>query len=365
MIELVFMRTPIKITLSKEDRLTLNRWVKSRAVGTKQKLRAKLVLMTADGNPSQEIQQTLKISAPTLNLWRRRFLESGLEGLKKGKTRPSRVPPLPVEQVQEVLTLTLSGKPAASTHWSCRTMAEQVGISRASVHRIWQAHKLKPHQIKGFKVSNDPQFEEKLRDVVGLYMDPPEKAVVFSVDEKSQIQALDRTQPGLPMKPGKNGTLTHDYKRHGTTTLFAALNVHEGTVIGECLPKHRNDEFLKFLKKLDRETDKDLAIHLIVDNYATHKHPNVTTWLNQHPRFHMHFTPTSASWVNLVERFFRDITEERIRRGVFRSVAELKEAIMHYLEHRNANPKPYHWTATPSDIIAKVNKAKETLGTLH
>lgn len=353
------------IELTAGDRATLIRWVKSRAVGAKQTLRARMVLMTADGCPTQEIMQTLKVSNPTLNLWRRRYLEFGVEGLKKGKTRPSRVPPLPVEKVQEVLTLTLSGKPAAATHWSCRTMAQQAGISRMAVHRIWREHQLKPHRVKGFKVSNDPQFEEKLRDVVGLYLNPPEKAIVFSVDEKSQIQALDRTQPGLPMKPGKNGTMTHDYKRHGTTTLFAALNVHDGTVIGECLPKHRNDEFLKFLKKLDRQTDKALAVHVIVDNYATHKHPNVKAWLGTHPRFHLHFTPTSASWVNLVERFFRDITEERIRRGVFHSVEELKAAIMEYLEHRNANPKPYHWTAKPDSILAKIAKAKDTLRTLH
>ena len=244
-------------------------------------------------------------------------------------------------------------------------MAKQVGVSKATVNRIWNAYQLKPHRVKGFKVSNDPQFEEKLRDVVGLYIDPPEKAIVFSVDEKSQIQALDRTQPGLPLKPGKAGTMTHDYKRHGTTTLFAALNVHEGTVIGECLPKHRNDEFLAFLKRLNRETDKAVDVHLIVDNYATHKHPNVKAWVAKHPRFHMHFTPTSASWVNLVERFFRDITEERIRRGVFRSVTELKQAIAEYLQQRNANPKPYKWTAKPDTILAKVAKAKEKLETVH
>jgi transposase len=324
-----------------------------------------MVLMTADGCQTRDIIVALNTTVPTLNLWRRRFLECGLDGLKQGKTRPSRIPPLPTEKVQEVLTLTVTGKPVAATHWSCRTLAKQVGISRMAVHRIWREHKLKPHRVKGFKVSNDPQFEEKLRDVVGLYLDPPEKAIVFSVDEKSQIQALDRTQPGLPMKPGKCGTMTHDYKRHGTTTLFAALNVHEGTVIGECLPKHRNDEFLKFLRLIDRQTDKALAVHVIVDNYATHKHPNVKAWLSKHPRFHMHFTPTSASWVNLVERFFRDITEERIRRGVFRSVDELKTAITQYLKHRNANPKPYRWTATPDAILAKVAKAKDVLGTLH
>jgi transposase len=359
------MRKPMTIELREGDLAILTRWVKSRAVGDKPTLRARIVLMTAEGCSTQEIMETLKVSNPTLNLWRRRYLECGIEGLKKGKTRPSRVPPLPVEKVQEVLTLTLSGKPAAATHWSCRTLAEQVGISRMAVHRIWREHRLKPHRVKGFKVSNDPQFEEKLRDVVGLYLDPPEKAIVFSVDEKSQIQALDRTQPGLPMKPGKNGTLTHDDKRHGTTTLFAALNVHAGTVIGECLPKHCNDEFLKFLKKLDKLTDKALGVHVIIDNYATHKHPNVKDWLGKHPRFHLHFTPTSASWVNLVERFFRDITEERIRRGVFRSVEELKTAIMEYLEHHHANPKPHHWTAKPDAILAKVAKAKVTLGTLH
>ncbi len=358
----------MKLTVSEEDRATLERWLKSRAVTGKQKLRAKLVLLTADGAPSQEILDTLRISAPTLNLWRRRYRDCGIEGLKQGKTRPPRpprVPPLPVEKVQAVLTLTLTGKPAAATHWSCRTLAQQVGISRMAVHRIWREHRLKPHRVKGFKVSNDPQFEAKSRDVIGLYLDPPEKAIVFSVDETSQIQALDRTPPGLPMKPGKNGTMTHDYKRHGTTTLFAALDVHAGTVMGECLPKHRNDEFLKFLKRLDRHTDKTLAVHLIVDNYATHKHPNVKTWLAKHPRFHLHFTPTSASWLNLVECFFRDITEERIRRGVFHSVADLEQAIMEYLDHRNAHPKPYHWTATPDAILNKVAKAKDTLGTLH
>ena len=359
------MRMPMKVTVTEADRRTLQGWIKSRAVGPKQKLRAKIVLMSADGLATSRLIQKLKVSNPTLNLWRRRYQEEGIEALVKGKTRAPGTPPLPQEKVQEVLTLTMTGKPTGATHWSCRTMAEQVGISKTSVNRIWCEHKLKPHRVKGFKVSNDPLFEEKLRDVIGLYMNPPEKAIVFSVDEKSQIQALDRTQPGLPIKSGKAGTMTHDYKRHGTTTLFAALNVHDGTVIGECLPKHRNDEFLKFLKRLDKQTAKNLDVHLIVDNYATHKHPNVKEWLAKHPRFHMHFTPTSASWVNLVERFFRDITEDQIRRGVFRSVDELKQAIMKYLDHRNANPKPYHWTAPPETILAKVAKAKERLGTVH
>ena len=355
----------MKITLPEEDRTELERWVKSRSVGDKQRLRARIVLMTADDYPTKAIMSTLNASNPTLNKWRVRYLESGVEGLKKGKTRPSRIPALATEKVQEVLSLTLTGKPVAATHWSCRTMAEQAGISRMAVHGIWREHKLKPHRVKGFKVSSDPLFADKLRDVVGLYLDPPEKAIVFSVDEKSQIQALDRSQPGLPMKPGKCGTMTHDYKRHGTTTLFAALDVQTGTVIGQCQPRHRHDEFLKFLKKLDRLTDKSLAVHLIVDNYATHKHPNVNEWLSHHPRFHLHFTPTSASWVNLVERFFRDITVERIRRGVFHSVDDLKTAIQEYLDQRNNNPKPYHWTAKPEAILAKVNKAKDMLRTLH
>ena len=355
----------MKLDLPAEDRMKLERWVKSRATPDKVKLRARIVLMTADAQPTSVLMATLGVGNPTLNRWRRRYLDAGVEGLLKGKTRPSRVPPLPQEKVQEVITPTLTGKPAHATQWSCRTMAEQVGISRMSVNRIWREHQLKPHQVKGFKVSKDPKFAEKLHDVIGLYLNPPEKAIVFSVDEKSQIQALDRTQPGLPIKPGKCGTMTHDYKRNGTTTLFAALDVHTGTVIGECMPKHRHDEFLKFLKKLHRETDKALDIHLIVDNYATHKHPNVKAWLEQHPRFHMHFTPTSASWVNLVERFFRDITVDRIRRGVFRSVEDLKTAIMDYLDRRNENPKPYTWTAKPEAILAKVNKAKTMLGTLH
>lgn len=365
MLVLAFMRTPKKLSLTYEDKVTLERWVKSRATGIKQKLRANIILMTAAGLPTATIMDKLKVSNPTLNLWRNRYLESGVASLVKGKTRISGIPRLDSAKIQEILTLTLTGKPVAATHWSCRTLAKQVSVSRMSVNRIWHEHKLKPHQVKGFKVSNDPLFAEKLKDVVGLYLEPPEKAIVFSVDEKSQIQALDRSQPGLPMKPGKLGTMTHDYKRHGTTTLFAALNVHEGTVIGECLPKHRNDEFLKFLKIINKQTDKTLAIHLIVDNYATHKHANVKEWLAKHPRFHMHFTPTSASWVNLVERFFRDITQEQIRRGVFRSVDELKASIQEYLQQRNANPKPYHWTAKPEAILAKVTKAKEKLGTLH
>ena len=286
------MKTPMKLDLTEVDRLTLERWVKSRAVAPKLKLRARIILMTADGRPTEELMRTLNVSNPTLNLWRKRYRDGGVPALAKGKPRPPGKPPLPSEKVQEILALTLAGKPVAATHWSCRALARQVGVSRMSVNRIWREHKLKPHQVKGFKVSTDPRVAEKLQDVIGLYLEPPEKAIVFSVDEKSQIQALDRTQPGLPIKPGKCGTMTHDYKRNGTTTLFAALDVQTGTVIGECLPKHRHDEFLKFLRKLDRLTDKALALHLIVDNYATPQHPDVKDWLVKQPRFPLHFTPT-------------------------------------------------------------------------
>lgn len=359
------MKTPMKILLSTSDRETLEKWVLSRATDAKVKLRARIILMTAEGCTTQETMDRLKVTNPTLNLWRRRFLDCGVDGLLKGKTRPPGLAPLPQDKVQEILTLTVAGKPVAATHWSTRKLAAEAGVSASTIRRIWKQHELKPHRVKSFKISNDPHFEDKLRDVVGLYVDPPEKAIVFSVDEKSQIQALDRTQPGLPMKPGKAGTMTHDYKRHGTTTLFAALDVHQGTVIGECLPRHRNDEFLKFLKKLDKAVAKDLDVHLIVDNYATHKHENVQVWLAKHKRFHMHFTPTSSSWLNLVERFFRDITEERIRRGIFRSVDELKAAIKEYVDVRNANPKPYQWTAKPDAILAKVAKTKEVLDAVH
>ena len=281
--------------------------------------------------------------------------------MKKGKTRPSRVAPLPVGKVQEVLTLTMTGKPIHATHWSCRTLAQQVGISRMAVHRIWREHQLKPHRVKGFKVSNDPQFEEKLRDVVGLYLDPPEQAIVFSVDEKSQIQALDRTQPGLPMKKGRAQTMTHDYKRNGTTTLFAAIDVKTGEVIGECLPRHHAKEFIRFLKKINRAVAKHLDVHAICDNYKTHKTKEVQAWLAKHPRFKLHFTPTSSSWINLVERLFAEITRQQIRRGVFKSVAELEAAIETWLTEHNAKPNPFKWTAKANIILEKNAHARRAL----
>ena len=292
-------------------------------------------------------------------------MEAGVDGLLRDKSRPPGTPPLSAAIKTLVLTKTMRETPPDATHWSVRSMARAVGISHTSVQNIWRAHGLKPHLVDSFKVSNDPAFAEKVEDVVGLYLDPPDKAVVFSVDEKSQIQALDRSQPGLPMKKGRAGTMTHDYKRHGTTTLFAALNLLDGKVIGHCMKRHRHQEFIRFLNRIDRQTLPYLDIHLIIDNYATHKTPAVKRWLKKHPRFHIHFTPTSASWLNMVERFFAEITRKRIRRGVFKSVAELEQAIYDYLAIHNHNPVPFVWTATATAILEKTARAKQTLETVR
>jgi transposase len=296
--------------------------------------------------------------------WQERYIEEGVEGLLRDKTRPSRVPPLPKKVRLAVLKKTATETPANATHWSRTSMAKAVGISPSSVGRIWREAGLKPHRVDTFKVSNDPQFEEKVVDVVGLYMNPPDKAMVLCVDEKSQIQALDRTQPGLPMKKGRAATMTHDYKRHGTTTLFAALDVKSGLVIGECQPRHRAKEFLRFLKRIDACVQRHLDLHLIMDNYSTHKTTAVKAWLKKHPRFQVHFIPTSSSWLNLVERFFADITGKRIRRGTFASVAELEEAIEDYLLRHNATAKPYRWTKPAADILAKERRALDKLGAI-
>jgi transposase len=283
----------------------------------------------------------------------------------EGCDPPSRVKPLSPEKIKQVVDMTLHAKPPNATHWSLRSMAAAAGLSYSSVQRIWRAHELKPHLVETFKVSRDKNFAAKVEDVVGLYLDPPDRALVFCVDEKSQIQALDRTQPGLPMKKGRAGTMTHDYKRNGTTTLFAALNMLDGKVIGTCMPRHRHREFLRFLRLIDQQTPAGLDLHLIVDNYATHKTPAVKRWLKAHPRFHLHFTPTSASWLNMVERFFAEITRKRIRRGAFKSVAELKSAIMEYLENHNADPKPFIWTKSAGQILEKVARAKQALESQH
>jgi len=305
------------------------------------------------------------VSRPTVQLWRERFLALRLEGLVKDAPRPGRLPHISDDRVRAIVDATLHTKPPNATHWSVRTMAAAQQVSPATVQRVWARYNLKPHLTKTFKLSRDKEFVAKLRDIVGLYLNPPDRALVLCVDEKSQIQALDRTQPGLPLKKGRCGTMTHDYKRNGTTTLFAALSLLDGHVIGDCMPRHRHQEFLRFLKKIDAETPPDLDLHLIVDNYGTHKHPRVKRWLHRHPRFHLHFTPTASSWLNLVERWFRDLTDKRIRRGSFESVTELIAAIDDYLEQSNQNPHIFVWTASAESILAKITKCQEALETLH
>jgi transposase len=321
--------------------------------------------MAANGMLNQDIAVKLGTTRPTVQLWRDRFLALRLSGLEKDAPRPGRLPSIPAEKIAEVVEATLHTKPSNATHWSTRTMAAAQGISEATVWRIWKQHNLKPHLIKTFKLSRDKQFVEKLHDIVGLYMNPPDKALVLCVDEKSQIQALDRTQPGLPMKKGRCGTQTHDYKRNGTTTLFAALSMLDGKVIGDCMPRHRHQEFIRFLKKIDNETPTGLDLHLIVDNYGTHKHPRVKSWLRRHPRFHLHFIPTSSSWLNMVERWFREITDKRIRRGTFKSVPDLIAAIKDYMGNHNQNPRVFAWSAPADKILTKIAICKEALETLH
>ncbi len=327
--------------------------------------RARIVLMWAAGDGVTAIVRALGKTKRTAYRWRDHYFARGIAGLERDATRPGRKKPLAAAMIARVVAMTLHEKPPAGTHWTARKLAKAVGLSHTSVQRIWAAHGLKPHLTKTFKLSNDKQFVEKVVDVVGLYLDPPERALVLSVDEKSQIQALDRTQPGLPMKKGRAGTMTHDYKRHGTTTLFAALDVATGRVIGQCMRRHRHQEWLRFLRAIDRRTPKALDVHLIADNYATHKHPTVKAWLKRHPRFHMHFTPTSASWLNQVERFFGLITEDRIRRGIFRSVAELEAAIQDYLDQHNADPTPFVWTASAVSILEKVRRGRQALESVH
>jgi len=321
--------------------------------------------MAADGIPSQDIAKALSVSRPTVQLWRERFLALRLTGLEKDAPRPGRKPRLSVAMVNAVVEATSCSTPVNATHWSVRSMARAQRISPATVHRIWRRFGLKPHLTQTFKISRDKAFKEKLEDVVGLYLNPPDKALVLCVDEKTQVQALDRTQPGLPLKRGRCGTMTHDYRRNGTTNLFAALNLLDGKVIGECLPRHRHQEFIRFLGKIDQETPAGLDLHLIVDNYGTHGHPRVKRWLRRHPRFKLHFTPTSSSWLNLVERWLRELTERRIRRGSYPSVPALIETIMGYLNNYNQNPQIFTWTASADQILRKVAKCKEALETLH
>ena len=358
-------KTEACIWLSPADRARLEEWVSGRNTPQKVVWRSRIVLLSAGRLGVMAIGRAVGKSKVTVGRWQERYLAQGISGLRRDATRPSRKPPLSAEAIKQVVDKTLHDKPPAGTHWSSRKMAAACGLSYTSVQRIWKAHELKPHLVKTFKLSNDKQFAEKVQDIVGLYLNPPDKALVFSVDEKSQIQALDRTQPGLPLKKGRCGTMTHDYKRHGTTTLFAALDVATGKVIGQCMSRHRHQEWLKFLRRIDAETPSHLDVHLIADNYATHKHPKVKAWLKRHPRFHMHFTPTSASWINQVERFFGLITEDRIRCGVFKSVAELEAAIQEYLDHHNADPKPFVWTASATAILEKVARERQALESIH
>ena len=359
------MRKIEQISISEADRERLERLVRDRNTPQKVVWRARIVLLAGDGLTAEAMAAVVGKSLLTVRRWRRRYVAKGVDGLLKDATRPSRVKPLAAEKVAQVVHMTLHEKPPNATHWSLRRAAAAAGISYSSVQRIWQAHGLKPHLVKTFKVSRDKNFAAKVADVVGLYVNPPDKAVVLCVDEKSQIQALNRTQPGLPMKKGRAGTMTHDYKRNGTTTLFAALNMLDGKVIGTCMPRHRHREFLRFLGLVDQQTPAELDLHLIVDNYATHKTPAVQRWLKRHLRFHLHFTPTSASWLNMVERFFAEITRKRIRRGAFKSVADLKSAIMEYLENHNADPKPFIWTKSAGQILEKVAHAKQALKSQH
>jgi len=353
------------ISLTDKDRALLIGWTRKASGELRQAKRAALILGLASGQSLADAAKAAGMHRHSAAVWRDRFLAEGVSGLEKDKSRPGRPKTIPAERVQAVLTITRMAIPEDATHWSVRTMAEAAGISPASVQRIWAANGMKPHLIRTFKLSKDPRFEEKLVDVVGLYMSPPDKALVLCVDEKSQIQALDRTQPGLPMKKGRCGTMTHDYKRHGTTTLFAALNVLDGSVISSCKKRHRHEEFLAFLKEIDKKTPKDLDLHLVLDNYATHKHQNVKAWLAEHRRFHTHFVPTSCSWLNLVERFFAEITNKAIRRGAFDSITELIETIDNYIKCHNRDPKPFKWTASAEAIIEKVNRCREIYETLH
>ena len=359
------MRAGIEVKVTRVDRRRLEAIISDRNASQKHVWRARIILATADGCGTAEIMRRSGKAKPVVWRWQERFMREGVDGLLRDKTRKPGKPSLPAATVQRVIDLVTGAPPGETTHWTGRMLATAVGISLRSVQRILEAHRLAPHRVRTFKLSNDPRFVEKLRDVVGLYVNPPAHAVVLSVDEKSQIQALDRTQPGLPMKPGRAGTMTHDYKRNGTTTLFAALNVFDGTVIGRNMKRHRHQEFIRFLGDIDAQVPKRRKIHAIVDNYATHKHPSVQKWLARHPRWTFHFTPTSASWLNAVEGFFAKLTNKRLKRGVFRSVAELELAIERFIAETNAEPRPFIWTARPARILAAVKRGKQALESIH
>jgi len=355
------MRVACQITLSDEERATLGRWARGRSTPARLVLRAKIILLAVEGRMNKDIAAELGMARKTVALWRNRFAQRRLAGLERDAPRAGRTPTARDAVARKIVETTTQERPPHATHWSTRSLAKHLDVSVSMVQRVWRANRLQPQRIKTFKLSNDKHFVEKLIDVVGLYLSPPEHAIVLCVDEKTQIQALDRTQKSLPIYPGRCGTMTHDYKRNGTTTLFAALNVLEGQVIADCMPRHRHQEWIKFLAQIDDATPPDVDLHLVADNYATHKHPKVQRWLKRHPRFHMHFIPTSSSWLNLVERWFRDLTQQRIRRGVFHSVEQLEADIREYIEHHNDTTAGYTWTAQAADILEKVRRAREIL----
>src|SRR5450432_1929806 len=350
-----------RIDVSADDRERLRRMARDRNTPQKVVWRARIVLLAGEGIGAVDVGREVGVSVLTVRRWRRRYRDGGVEGLLKDESRPPRRKPLSAAAISKVVDMTLHAKPPAATHWSVRSMAKACGLSPSSVQRIWKAHGLKPHLTRTFKLSRDPLFEQKVADVVGLYLNPPERALVLSVDEKSQIQALDRTQPGLPMKKGRAGTMTHDYKRNGTTTLFAALDVLEGKVIGRCMQRHRHQEFIRFLNAIEKTVPTKKTVHVILDNYAAHKHPKVIAWLARHPRVTFHFTPTSASWLNAVEGFFATLTKRRLKRGVFLSVVDLQAAINRFVDHHNARPKPFIWTASASDPLENVKRARKAV----
>ena len=359
------MRKGVVVEVSAADRIDLEAVVANPNSRQKHVWRARIALLTAEGIGTNEIERRTGKDKTCVWRWQERFMHEGVDGLLRDKTRRSRIVPLDRSLVVRVIDLTGIDPPGEATHWTAAAMAKAVGISVSSVQRIWRAHGLQPHRVRLFKLSKDPAFADKLRDIVGLYVDPPAHAVVLSIDEKSQIQALDRTQPGLPMKKGRAGTMTHDYKRHGTTTLFAALDVLEGKVIGRCMQRHRHQEFICFLNAVEAEVPAGKVVHVILDNYGAHKHPKVMAWLRRHPRFVFHFTPTSCSWLNAVEGFFAKLTKRRLKRGVFRSIADLQAAISRHIQEANGDPKPFVWTANPEKIIAAVKRGCEVLDSIH
>lgn len=357
------MRIAPKIELTEEELKTLTGLVSGRRTEVRVVLRAQIILAAARGLRNEEIVEELSATPETVGRWRTRFSEERVAGIMKDRPRGGRFPTKRLSVESLIIEKTTQERPKAATHWSTRTLAKELGITQSMVQRVWKSNGLRPHLVKTFKLSNDPEFEEKLRDVVGLYLNPPENALVISADEKTSIQALDRTQRGLPLVKGRCGTMTHDYKRNGTTTLFAAMELGQGEVIAACMKRHRHQEWIKFLRMIDAQTPPNLDLHLIVDNYATHKHDKVKQWLKRHPRFHVHFIPTSSSWLNVVEGFFRNLDEKRLKRDAFASVPQLIDAIMGYIDNHNEDPKPIVWTKAADEIIEKVGRARAKLNT--